>query len=192
MVTEKKDSILKEYKYALIVGSATLVGIILAITLIGRPLYNSYKESKRVLTEKRAVVDKLELKLTNLKSLKDKEDEIKEKNQKVMAALPTNKDVARLFIEFESVAMQNGLIITSVQENKGSGTAPAEGASGVGPVAVNYSVSGASSSYNSVKTALSSLEKALRILNISEIEINGREANNLDVDIKINTFVRSE
>ncbi len=192
MVTEKKDSILKKYKYALVVGSATLVGIILAITLIGRPLYNSYKESKRVLTEKRAIVTKLEQKLVNLKALKDQEEEIKEKNQKVMAALPTNKDVARLFIEFESVAMQNGLIITSVQENKSGGTTPAEGASGVGPVAVSYGVSGASSSYSSVKSALASLEKALRILNISEIEINGREANNLDVDIKINTFVRSE
>lgn len=192
MVSEKKDSKFKEYKYALIVGSATLVGIILAITLIGRPLYNAYKESKRVLAEKRAVVAKLEQKLVNLKGLKDKEAEIKEKNQKVMAALPTNKDVSRLFIEFESIAMQNGLAITSVQENKTAGTVTTEGTATVGPLAVSYDVSGEATNYNSIKNALSSLEKALRILNISEIEVNGKGANNLDVDLKINTYVRYE
>lgn len=191
MVDATKTSKLQEYRYALTVGAGSIVIFLILVFAIGSPLYGEYKKNSAELKNKKAVLAKLEDKLENLRGLKDKESEIREKNKKVLAALPSDKDVSGLFVQFENIANLNGLAISSVQE---STTTQAAQTSNPGSVrAVSYNVSATAADYASLKNALGKLELALRILNISKVEASGNLADpSLNITLTVSTFVRSE
>jgi Tfp pilus assembly protein PilO len=186
MVTKDKGFV-EQYKYAVLVGAGSLVIALVLIFMVGSPLWKSYKESSRVLTEKKAVLAKLEQKLEKLKNLKSQEADLKTKNEKVVSALPTDKDVSRLFVQFENIASQNKYTIDSVSEGgAASGTNSTEF---VKPV--SYTVTGNVTDYASFKGALLSLEKALRILNVSNISLNNLD-DGLSGTLTVSTYVRNK
>ncbi len=189
-MVKKEKSLFDQYKYAVLIGAGSFVVALILIFIIGSPLWKDFKESSRVLKEKRAVLLKLEEKLENLKSLKSQEEELKQKNIKVKAALPTDKDISRLFIQFENIATQNGLSIDSVTE-QGAVGAVAESTSEDNVRAVSYNVTGNTNDYNSLKNALVNLEKALRILNISKVDTSS-SGDNLSVILTVSSYVRSD
>lgn len=188
MVSKNKNSKFESYKYAILVGAGSFLVALVLIFAVGQPMWKGMQSTAKKLKDKREVLAKLEDKLDTLKKLKEKESEIREKNKRVSAALPTDKDISRLFVQFETVASQNGLIIESVQESVAVPGAAATGSSG-GVRAVSYSVAGSSKDYASLKRALVKLEESLRILNVSKVETNGQPGK-LDVDLTVSTFIR--
>lgn len=189
----KAENKTSQYKYAIIVtvGSILLV-LILGLT-VGRTTWNSFSNTLEELNVKREVLAKLETKLENLKKLKDKEAELKEKNTKVLAALPEDKDVARLFVQFEGIAAASGLNVKRASEATATSDAGAQAttptqSSVVKPV--TYTISSDMPAYDALKNALSKFEQALRILSLTTVDIN-KSTESGDVTFTVTTYVRS-
>jgi Tfp pilus assembly protein PilO len=190
MVNKNKNTKLDEYKYSVLVGVGSFLIAIVLIFAVGQPMLKGMQETGKKLKEKKEVLAKLQDKLETLKKLKEKESEIRDKNQRVSAALPTDKDISRLFVQFESIASQNGLRIDSVQEAGAATSSSAAASSSSGGVrAVSYTVTGTADSYASLKNALTKLEESLRILNVSKVEVTGQQGQ-LNVTLTVSTYVR--
>lgn len=186
MVDKTNQSVLDKLKYPAIVISGTVILVIVLAVALGQPAWKSYTKSRDELKQKRAVQEKLEENLLALQDLKEKEEDLKKKNDQVIKALPTHKDVSRLFVEFERIATENGLNINGVQETT-LGEQPAPGS--VKPAV--YNVKASTSGYPSTKEALKKIEGALRILSVSGINISGT-GGSLTVDLEVTTYLRGE
>jgi Tfp pilus assembly protein PilO len=178
---------------AAVVGGALLVALLLSL-LIAKPLYSSLKESNLELKVKKEVLTKLENNLENLKSLESRKEEIVAKNEKVLAALPTDKDVPRLFIQFERIANDAGLIIKSVaegSESDTSATTPSVDVVTVKPL--YYQVTGSASNYGAIKGALAKIEEGLRLVTVDRIDIqNEASGDQLNVTMIVKTYSRGQ
>lgn len=183
-----------QYKYAAIVIAGSILLVLILGLTIGRTMWNSFSSTLEELNTKKEILAKLETKLENLEKLKDKEAELKEKNAKVLAALPEDKDVARLFVQFEGIASASGLNVKRASEfGATSGSAPAAAAAQVQSEIVKpvtYTISSDMPSYDSLKNALAKFEQALRILSISSVDIN-KAAGSGEVTFTATTYVRS-
>lgn len=189
MVDKKNQSILDQLKYPVVVGVGAFILSIVLIYAVGKPVWANFQKVKDELRIKREVQAKLDDKLTNLKALKENEEDLKKKNAKILAALPTDTDVARLFVQFEQIGSENGLVISSVQE-AGAGTTAAAVATPSGTIRkVTYNLTGSALNYDSFKKSLAKSEEALRILSISAIDASSKKGP-IDVNLKITTFVR--
>lgn len=182
-----KTSSIEEYKLPVILVGGSVIISLLLVLLLGRPLWNGMQQKKIEVKSKREVLAVLEEKLENLKKLESRKEELKEKNAKVLAALPTNKDVARLFVQFENAATQSGVTVKQVSE---SGDAETNQQSSVVNKLV-YQVTSTTGGYSALKTALSKFETALRLLSISEMDLTSSETQLLG-NLKVTTFVRGE
>jgi hypothetical protein len=190
-MVENKDN--SEFKNAAIIIVACLVGGILALIFIGKPLYESIVSNEKVLAEKTTYSKNLTDKLEKLQSLKKDEADIKEKNKTVLSALPIDKEVSRLYVQFEKVAEASGLRISRASEND---TVDPKAATGSTPLVrnVKYTTEAKSGSgYLPIKDALKKYEQALRLLAISEITLLKPSSNNeMTVNFNLTTYVRSE
>lgn len=181
-----KTNSIEEYKLPVVlVGGAVIISLLLVL-LLGRPLWKGMQAKRTEVKSKREVLAVLEEKLENLKKLESRKEELKEKNSKVLAALPTDKDVARLFVQFESVAAQSGVSVKQVTESS-----EAEGEQGSVVKKLVYQVTSSSNGYSELKSALSKFETALRLLSISEMDLTSSETQ-LSGNLKVTTFVRGE
>lgn len=187
----KKKSQFEEYKYAVLMIAGAILGVILLSTLIGMPVWKDMKKNSATAKARKDELTMLTEKLENLKNLSKKEKELKEQNAKVLAALPEDKDISRLFVQFENIAAQSGLSVKQVSEGGpagASGTASTEPAkSAITPV--TYQVSGTAKDYNSLKTALSKFEEALRIVSIDSFEVTSGTSG-MNVNFTITTYKR--
>lgn len=186
-MVDKKTKI-NEYTYIVAVLTGSILITIILVFLIGKPLLSSIQESSKELEDKQIKVEKLTEKLENLKNLEYKKDELEEQNKTVLAALPNDKDVSRLFVQFESIFKTSGASISSVVENN-RGTQENTQSGIIRPVA--YTVSGTVKDYPSLIKALNKMENALRILSVKSIDISG-EINNLSLTLTVNTYVRGQ
>lgn len=187
----EKDQKAESYKYALFIIAGSILVAVILVALIVRPMWNNLVATNKQLKLKRDDLSKLETKLENLKKLKEKEKELIEKNAKVLAALPEDKDVARLFLEFEGIANQSGLSVTRVVEatSQNSQSNTVATSSLVKPI--SYGINAKSPGYGPLKSALGKFEQALRILSISTVDIRTMEGN-LDINFSVNTYTRGE
>lgn len=183
---------LKEQKFPfIIITSAVLLTILMSIFVV-RPLYKGIRKNSVELKEKKSVLLALETKLENLKKLKEKEAELKEKNEKVLASLPADKDVARLFIQFENIARESGLNISKVAETNlaTTGTTTTNNNNSI-LNKVTYNVTGNAGSYGSFKDAVTRLSTALRLLNITEISLTDNSGK-LEAVLSVDAYSRGE
>lgn len=177
---------LSDFKFptAVIVTSivvATLLGL-----FVGRPLWNGMQQKRAELKQKKVTLTALEVKLENLKQLASREEELKQKNAKVLAALPSDKDVSRLFVQLERVASENGLTVKRVNET-------VTGTTGGTINKLNYEVNAEGSSYLNFRSAVEKLNTALRLLSIDGIDINRTsEKSGITLKLKVLTFARGE
>lgn len=184
----KKEDKFDQYKYAITVGFGSFVLALVLLFTVGRFLYTELTKTSDVLKEKRAVREKLEENLSTLEELKKNEDLIVKDTKKAIAALPSDKDIARLFVQLEALASENGSFIRSVSE----------GAYGTQSLnsnlikSVTYGVSVEVNDYSSIKNLFSEMNKALRILNVSSVDISPTVGGKYDLNISINTYTRSE
>lgn len=187
MVEEKKQNQFEDYKYIVMMLGGSIVISIILIFLIGRPLFSSIKETSRELEDKQQKVEKLEIKLKNLKNLEFKKEELKKQNERVLAALPEDKDISRLFVQFESIFSESESSIISVNESKDS---QEEGAQKI-VKPVTYQITGNTKSYGALKNALGKIESALRILSVKSIKIDGA-GSNLNFSFTVSTYTRGQ
>jgi Tfp pilus assembly protein PilO len=181
----KENPKLDKYKYMIVVLTTAILGSILALVLIGRPLYNGLKKTGAELKDRKAVLAKEESNLSALKTLESRKEELLAKNQKVLAALPTDKDIARLFVQYESVAREAGVTIENVSEAGASDGQITDGLI----VPVSYAVSASAPSYQDFIRSLQKMEDAIRILSISAISISS-DGGKITASYTINTFMR--
>jgi Tfp pilus assembly protein PilO len=193
MVDEKKS----KYQYVIIMITASLFIAIAGALFVGKPLYANIKNSEQERAEKSLTLEKLENKLAVLKNLESRQEELVEKNKKTLSAIPTDKDIARLFMQFEKVANSSSVYINTVQEQEDdfstnentevSVTLP----NTIFPV--THHVTAESSSYGNLKKALKNFEESLRILSIEQVSLS-RESDaggKLKINLTIKTYKRS-
>lgn len=187
-----KDQNTSQYKYATIVIVGSILLVLILGGTVGRSMWNNFSNTLSELKTKKETLSSLEKKLENLKKLKDKEAELKEKNAKVLAALPEDKDVARLFVQFESIANESGLNVKRAAEAGADSTAATQGASAPSGTVrpVSYTIVSDMQSYGSLKGALAKFEQALRILSLSTINIS-KTSDAGEVTFTVTTYVRT-
>src|SRR3989304_5627798 len=93
----------KHYTYIITVIAGTLLLSGLVGYFVVRPLLRSNSSYAKEVKENKDLLDALETKLETLKSLKSKERELLAEKERVLAALPEDKDVSRLFIQVEKI-----------------------------------------------------------------------------------------
>lgn len=178
----------KELKqYQIIWGTLTLTiiaALVISLTL-GRTMWLNMNKSFKELSEKKAVLNKLEIKLENLQKLDEKKTELLEKNSKVLSALPKEKDISRLFVQTENIAQTNGLYVQNINENSMGQESNQQSFI----KEVNYTFTGSATNYSSLKNTLKQLESALRVVSIKKINIAAVQ-NGLNVNFDIITFTR--
>lgn len=182
----KKNNKLEDYKYIAIVLLGAMVLSLGLVLIIGQPLYASMRQTNSDLAEKRKVLKKTESNLETLKNLESKQSDIEAKNEKVLAALPSTKDVPRLFTQLEKIASSTGLNIESVSEDTATAAAPVTGA--ISPI--TYRVVGRARDYRAFKDALNKIEAALRIVSISDVEAQNGPGG-FTTTFTINTYTRN-
>ena len=187
----KIESSFNDYLYAYIFGIGAFLIILILIFAVGRPLYNDTVKNQAELKVKQQELAFLENRLDILKELDGKKAELMAQNQKVLSALPVDKDVARLFVQVENIASQNGISITSVSDNSGATTANSSGSGNttVGIKRVTYKIDGQANSYQATKDAIAKIESALRVVSIPQIDINGANGK-LTINFTVETYVR--
>lgn len=184
----EKTSRLQEYKYAAVVIGIGVLALLILIFVALVPSWKKLSKTTEDLKSAQAEQEKLIVKLDNLKQLKKKEKELEEKNAKVLAALPEDNDVSRLFVEFEGIAESSGLAVKSVSESAATGTTP----TGSIIVPVSYTISATSPDYASLKSALSKFEEALRLISITGVDVSASsgEGGGLSVNFSVTAYKR--
>jgi len=188
----KKDNKINEYGYLVaVIGGAILIALILGFGIL-RPLYNSLTTTNKELKEKQAVLERLESNLENLKNLESTKEELIVKNEKVLSALPLDKDVPRLFVQLERIAAGVGLQVSSVSENGESASAPDTNEAAIVTPAT-YQVSGTATNYNALKQVLQKIETGLRIISVEKISVQGSGSDqSLSVSLIVKTYSRGQ
>jgi Tfp pilus assembly protein PilO len=189
-----KNTKINEYSYIVaVMGGAMLVALILVL-VAGKPLYLSLKQTNRELDEKKLVLEKLETNLVNLKGLASRKVEIEERNKKVLAALPANQDVPRLFVQMERIASGAGLQITNVSEGSSADSAAQTSPIGVATITPHfYTITGKAENYGSLKTSLQKIETGLRLVSVEKLDIQSAQSGKgLSVNFIVKTYSRGE
>lgn len=191
-MVEKDQNSVEQYQAALIIGVGALLTVVVLGVFVGRPLWNGMIKSQANLKEKNQILAQEDARLANLKNLSDKEQELKDKNQKVLAALPEGKDVSRLFVEFENIAKADGLSITGTNEGD-SGQPQAQTASSAPKaliIPVSYTITGDANGYGALKNVLAKFEQALRLVSVQKINIISGTTGVLNTNIELETYTR--
>lgn len=192
----KKEKSQKESRYILIiVGGSIFISLFLGF-LIGRPLYINIERTNQEIKERKLTLDKLRQNLASLQKLEEKKEELEKKNSLLIAAIPDDKDISRLFYQFEATAKKANVNITSVSEAGGSNLVTTSTPQENQPLPENliitpisYQVVAQTNSYANLKEALSNIEASLRILSVDKVNIN--ESNGrLNIRLTVNTYKR--
>jgi Tfp pilus assembly protein PilO len=184
-----------DYKTPLFIGIGAVIGIIL-IFLIGiRPSWSNISSTQKDLSAKKDYLRQLESKRDALVAYKDKKEELKTRSAKLAAALPSDTDVARLFTQFDRVAVSSGFRWNKVSQEESTTAVAAQATPAKGSLftKVVYKKEGEVTSYLSVKECVRRTEEALRLVDFDEIEISMKQNKKLlDVTMKVSTFKRGE
>jgi Tfp pilus assembly protein PilO len=178
----ENKSKLKDYQNSIIVIVAAIFISLILVFLVLVPGWKSMTKTSEELKSAKTEQDRLVQKLENLKGLKEKEAQLKEQNAKVLAAIPVDNDVSRLFVEFEGIARDSGLTIKTVTEDPGS-----ENKGLIIPVA--YTVLTDAPNYPALRDALSKFEKALRLISINGVTVSASQ-DHMGIDFKLTAYKR--
>lgn len=182
--------------YAGLLVAGTLLLTILLSLLVVKPIYQANKKVSEEIKLKKSKLDGLENKLGKLKELKKEEALLLKEKERVLAALPEDKDVPRLFVQFEKMATSTGASVASAaggQELSSAGSA-AQVPSNISPNILKehtYDLKVTTSTYESLKNIVGNAEDALRLVDIHNFSISKKESS-FDVSFNLKTFSRSE
>lgn len=180
----------KKFIISLICLGAALV-IVMGLV---RPAWQDFQTN-------RSAIKNLQLKLTSLQDLlnqttelKKEEAAIREESEKIFLALPEEKDIPALLVQFETLAAEHGLILESIDFSEVSSQArrPIEQpktTQGIKTLVVNLKVKGP---YEAFKQYLAALENNIRATNVRSINFNLglTETETFNFDLKVEVYYK--
>lgn len=185
----------KIFSPSIIIIGAVIVAI-LAWFFVISPTLKDNEAKQKVIEIKRSNLSILKDKLTKLKDLSSKEKKIQEDTEKALAALPDNKDYARILYQIEKIASRSSVYVKSITPPSSdsvvvteSGTTATQEISGVKELEYTLELRG---SYEQLKSFLTDFYKGIRVSKIKKIEIksNTSDANSLEITITFSTFYK--
>jgi len=96
----------------------SLISFIISLILIFVfvfPLFSSARAIYSDLTQKRQEIEKLKELSSKIGKIEQDYDSISEAIEKVLLALPEEKDLPQLLVQFEKIAVNNGLLLESIE-----------------------------------------------------------------------------
>jgi len=183
-----------KYNYAIMLGVAGFIGVVLISLFIIKPLYNNSAKLKLEASAKDARYQSLEKKKSSLSALKVKEAELKAQASVVADALPADKEVGKLFIQLDELVAQSSGTLQSVTEIEGSldysgqTTSTETGLDSIQKY--TYALPVLLPDYTSFKKFISKSESALRLFSIKSIDISAGDTGNINATVTANTFTR--
>ena len=177
---------IKKYNYAIILGSITFFGSVIALVIVSQMIGQARKIKSEV-DQKTAVYKQLSDKKDILDSLSSRETELKKNAETLATALPEDKDVGRLFIQLTGLVSESGGSIRGIT----AGSAEAS-VTDVGSTLNKYSLTLpiTFNNYESVKTFFDKTDNALRLMSISSISLSSENGGTTNANITINTYSR--
>ncbi|MFH0906638.1 MAG: type 4a pilus biogenesis protein PilO [bacterium] len=166
--------------------SATLIFVVV------KPLSLSVIDLRDELVQKKQQISDTQELLNKTEQLKFEYEEVEQDAQKIFLALPEESDIPYLLVQFEDIALSNGLLMDSIsfgdivrsqsEDNSRQGTDMSEGeefyegsVSTESPVlSVSLSLSG---SYDALKGFLSDLENNARPMNVSSLKFGSSQGS---------------
>ena len=91
-----------------------IVSLILIFVFVF-PLFSSAREIYSDLNQKRQEIEKLKELSSKIGKIEQDYDSISEAIEKVLLALPEEKDLPQLLVQFEKIAVNNGLLLESIE-----------------------------------------------------------------------------
>jgi len=91
-----------------------IVSLILIFVFVF-PLFSSARAIYSDLTQKRQEIEKLKELSSKIGKIEQDYDSISEAIEKVLLALPEEKDLPQLLVQFEKIAVNNGLLLESIE-----------------------------------------------------------------------------
>lgn len=188
------DANKKIQQYYWIVGVITAVTIIVILTIsfVITPTFKSIGQVNTELKEKKETLSVKEKKLTKLKELKVKEDELKEQSRIVYRAIPTKKEVGDIFIELNALETDAGGVFSG---SKGGSSSASSASSTEGSTSdintLSYSSDVAFPSYGAFKKLLSDSEQALRFVHLEHFAISSSEGS-FKVSLSYKAYYRNQ
>jgi len=169
----------------IIISLASLL-ISLALVFISiSPLWSSVRNLRLEVAQEKTDLAKIEELLDKTQQLKQELQEVEEESQRIFFALPKEKDIPNLLIQFETLALTNGLLLELIrfgkidEPEKGissqrlSEQSPQEPVQPTKKLAlrslpVDLIISG---SYSAFKKYLADLEKNIRSMDVHSIRL---------------------
>ena len=156
-----------------------IVLIIVLVFIFAKPLWDSVRNLKIKYAEQEQEVKNIEALLVKVQELEQKYHEVGKDVEKLSLALPKEKDLPYLIIQFESLASNNGLLLESIEfEDPSQNTTKRgerededrEGLTALFPyLSVNIKLNG---SYEGLKGYLESLGDNIRSMDVVDIDFS--------------------
>jgi len=165
----------------------SLVSLLISLALVfvfAYPLWSSISLLRKEIAQKETDLAKIEELLNKTRELKQGLQEVEEESQRIFFALPKEKDIPNLLVQFENLALTNGLLLESIRfgqldegEETTSQSSPEqisqESAKSkkkltIRSLPVDLAISG---SYSAFKKYLADLEKNVRSMDVNSITL---------------------
>ena len=183
----------------------SLISFIISLVLIFLfvfPLFFSVKAMYLDLSQKRQEIEKLKELSDKIEKIKQDYGDISEEVEKILLTLPEEKDLPQLLVQFEKLAISNGLLLESIEFGEISKRDESDFIKNVEDYKTlsqskkmlstfpNSSVLlKAAGSYSAFKNYISALEKNIRSMDIYSIKFsNSSKTQNLFGDLGIFEF----
>lgn len=169
-----------------------IVSLILIFVFVF-PLYSSVKIMRLESSQKHEEIEKLKELLAKVEKIKSNYQNVAEEIEKVFLALPEEKDVPELLVQFEKLAVSNGLLLESIKFGEISKKKESDSSSRSKKILsifpnsiVELKITG---SYSAFKNYLKALEKNVRSMDVYSIKFSSSiKKYNLFSDLGIFEF----
>ncbi|MBU1255284.1 type 4a pilus biogenesis protein PilO [Patescibacteria group bacterium] len=147
-----------------------LIGVVL-IFVFANSLWSSVKNLKKDISQSEDYLAKLEELLLKTEELNQSYQEIGKEADKLFLALPNEKDIPFLLVQFESLASSNGLLLDSIsfeeiEKKKTTSEETVQDSDKLFYFTANVKVNG---SYDAFKNYLKALENSVRAIDVYSI-----------------------
>ncbi len=149
---------------ALIIG-LLIVAVIVAAYFILMPKYNNLKDLGAQVKEKEQTLASKQKTWEDLKELEENYNRAKVKVKDIPDVLPKEEEIPELLIQLEALAKENNMGLASINVIPGAETEEALYKS------LNISI-GVAGSYSNLKKYLDSVEKNMRIMDVTSIDFS--------------------
>jgi len=159
----------------------SLIGALVLIFVFISPLWSSIKVLREEINQQKLAITATEELLVKTQALNQEYQPLAEQAQEISLALPKEKDIPYLLVQFENLASSNGLLLESMDFSQITSKSEIEEAFQLGieqskkisplfsSLSLKVKVSG---SYNAFKGYLASLENSVRSMDVHSIKFD--------------------